>query len=96
MYDVAGNGGQDNEDDDEETAADDRIAEKFRREFIDALVERRQQRRQRPINAPPRSATQRVNPDEILRGPKLGGSRNSRAQVRDALLKEQVEKRRQR
>lgn len=66
-------------------AADERIAEKFRREFMDAMAERRNQRRRAPAPPPRPGAKQ----EEILRGPKLGGSRNARAAMRDILLSQQ-------
>ncbi|KAK3394571.1 hypothetical protein B0H63DRAFT_461315 [Podospora didyma] len=71
-------------------AADDEIAEKFRRDFMDAMSQRHR-RRNPAINAKPRPKT---NQDEILKGPKLGGSRNARAAMRDILLKEQGQKKR--
>jgi hypothetical protein len=91
-------------------AADDRIAEQFRREFMEALHERQQLRRRKRKAAsnappPPRHANGPPPPSgggptrpgkkddgEILRGPKLGGSRNDRAQMRDLLLANQKEK----
>lgn len=66
-------------------AADERIAEEFRREFMDAMAERRNQRRKAPA-PPPRPG---VKQEEILKGPKLGGSRNARAAMRDLLLSQQ-------
>ncbi|KAL1843162.1 hypothetical protein VTJ49DRAFT_2912 [Mycothermus thermophilus] len=70
--------------DEEELAADDRIAEEFRREFFDALAQRH--RRRRAVNAA-KSGPKKT--EEILRGPKLGGSRNDRALMREKLLEEQ-------
>ena len=99
---------------DDGSAADDRIAEQFRREFMEALQERQQLRRRKrkaASNAPPRpgetggggtgsggaGATGPLrkgmkDDGEILRGPKLGGSRNDRAQMRNILLANQKEK----
>ncbi|KAL2142597.1 hypothetical protein VTI28DRAFT_988 [Corynascus sepedonium] len=74
---------------DEEGAADDRIAEEFRREFMDAMAQRTRRRRGPTNPAKPGAKKQ----EEILKGPKLGGSRNARAAMRDILLKEQVSKR---
>jgi hypothetical protein len=74
--------------DGEDVAADDRIAEEFRREFMEAMAQRNR-RRIRPQNAKPAVKKK----EEILRGPKLGGSRNARAAMRDLLLKEQTSKR---
>lgn len=73
-------------------AADERIAEEFRREFMDAMAARRNQRRKAPA-PPPRPG---VKQEEILRGPKLGGSRNARAAMRDLLLSQQEEKKKKR
>lgn len=66
-------------------AADEKIAADFRREFMDAMTERRNQRRKAPAQPPKPGAKQ----EEILRGPKLGGSRNARAAMRDLLLSQQ-------
>ncbi|KAF6839907.1 hypothetical protein CPLU01_01504 [Colletotrichum plurivorum] len=68
--------------------ADDRIAEEFRREFMDAMVQRQQKKK---TAAPPARAGARKADDDVLKGPKLGGSRNSRAAMRDLLLKKEKE-----
>jgi len=73
------------EEGDEEEAADDRIADEFRRQFMDAMSQR-QRRRKPAINAKP---VVKQHTEEILKGPKLGGSRNARAAMRDKLLREQ-------
>ncbi len=90
VYDVqADQGGASGAADGDDGAADDRIAEEFRREFMDAMSQRHQ-RKKPAANAP------KVVPkpgEEVLKGPKLGGSRNMRAQMRDILLKEQEKKR---
>jgi hypothetical protein len=71
----------------EDGAADDRIADEFRRDFMEAMAQRN--RRRRPAqNSKPGAK----NTEEILKGPKLGGSRNARAAMRDLLLKEQQRK----
>lgn len=49
------------------------------------MAERRNQRRKAPA-PPPRPG---VKQEEILKGPKLGGSRNARAAMRDLLLSQQ-------
>ncbi|KAI0101619.1 hypothetical protein GGR51DRAFT_324540 [Nemania sp. FL0031] len=72
---------------DGEGAADDRIAEEFRREFLDALAER--QRRRKPVGPPSKPGAKKE--EEVLKGPKLGGSRNTRAAMRDLLLKKEKE-----
>ncbi|KAI1177607.1 hypothetical protein F4777DRAFT_576928 [Nemania sp. FL0916] len=74
--------------DDDEGAADDRIAEEFRREFLDAMAER--QRRKKPVGPPSKPGAKKE--EEVLKGPKLGGSRNTRAAMRDLLLKKEKEK----
>ncbi|KAK2778220.1 mRNA splicing factor rna helicase [Colletotrichum kahawae] len=68
--------------------ADDRIAEEFRREFMDAMVQRQQKKK---AAAPPARAGARKADEDVLKGPKLGGSRNSRAAMRDLLLKKEKE-----
>jgi hypothetical protein len=75
---------------DGDTAADDRIAEEFQREFMDAMAERQKRRR-----APPQTGKQgsKAKDEDVLKGPKLGGSRNQRAAMRDILLKQQESKR---
>ncbi|KAI2629603.1 hypothetical protein GGR54DRAFT_585731 [Hypoxylon sp. NC1633] len=77
---------------DEDGAADDRIAEEFRREFMDALAER-QKKRKKPSNAPPSSnaAKGAAKNEDVLKGPKLGGSRNVRAAMRNLLLEKAKE-----
>lgn len=78
------------QDEDDGGAADDRIAEQFRREFLEAIAQR-QRRRTAPINRP---KVRKERNEDVLRGPKLGGSRNIRAQMRDILLAQEKEKRR--
>lgn len=78
----------------EDVAADERIAANFRREFMDAMAQRRQMRRRGASAAS--KAKSRPNPDEVLKGPKLGGSRNARAAMRDILLSQQQEKNKRR
>ncbi|KAI2781733.1 hepatocellular carcinoma-associated antigen 59-domain-containing protein [Daldinia loculata] len=71
-------------------AADDRIAEEFRREFMDAMAQR-QQKRKKPTNAPPGSGPGAAADEDVLKGPKLGGSRNVRAAMRNLLLEKAKE-----
>ncbi|VUC20351.1 unnamed protein product, partial [Clonostachys rosea] len=68
--------------------ADERLAEEFRRQFLDDVARRRQQQQQKK-----KKPTQAAKPgsEDVLRGPKLGGSRNQRAAVRDILLKKEKE-----
>lgn len=58
----------------DDQAADDKIADQFRKEFIEAIQSRR--RFARP------KSTKTVKPD-IPRGPKWGGSRSARAAMRE-------------
>ncbi|PWY69174.1 hypothetical protein BO94DRAFT_527309 [Aspergillus sclerotioniger CBS 115572] len=64
-YDAGGGDGQ---------AADDRVAEQFRRDFLDAIQSRRRVARTKNTKA--------AKPD-APRGPKLGGSRSARAAMRE-------------
>ena len=74
---------------DEGETADDRLAEEFRREFLDAMSERRQKKKKAPL-APARPGARKED-TEVLKGPKLGGSRNARSAMRDLLLKKERE-----
>ncbi|KZF24393.1 hypothetical protein L228DRAFT_266735 [Xylona heveae TC161] len=64
---------------DDEMAADERIAEQFRREFMDAISTRRR----RAAPAASSSAATRGKKDDRPKGPKLGGSRSARAAMRE-------------
>ncbi|KAM6539384.1 hypothetical protein FALCPG4_001191 [Fusarium falciforme] len=66
-------------------AADDRLAEEFRQQFLEDVAQR-QLRKKKPANQPARPGS-----EDVLKGPKLGGSRNVRAQMRDLLLKKEKE-----
>ncbi|KAG7006391.1 hypothetical protein G7Y79_00015g039810 [Physcia stellaris] len=68
----------------DDQAADDRIAEQFRREFMDAVSQRRQKPTQ-PAKKPGPGVV-----DESHKGPKLGGSRSARAAMRE--LQEKAKK----
>jgi hypothetical protein len=63
---------------DEEGAADDKIAEKFRKEFIDAILSKRRRR-----GADPKAKGTKKEDKKRPKGPKLGGSRMARAQMRE-------------
>lgn len=65
---------------DDDLAADDRIAEQFRRDFLDAIQSRRRGAR---------AKTNKTAKTDAPRGPKLGGSRSARAAMREAQSKEQ-------
>lgn len=69
----------------EDGAADDRLAEEFRQQFLEDVAQR-QLRKKKPTNQPVRPGS-----EDVLKGPKLGGSRNVRAQMRDLLLKKEKE-----
>ncbi|KAF9634598.1 hypothetical protein BFW01_g5493 [Lasiodiplodia theobromae] len=62
----------------EEGAADDRIVEQFRRDFMEAVQTRHNRR------PPASSAAKGKAADERPKGPKLGGSRSARAAMRAA------------
>jgi hypothetical protein len=70
---------------DQDGAADARLAEEFRQQFLEDVAER-QLRKKKATNQTTRAGT-----EEVLKGPKLGGSRNTRAQMRDLLLKKEKE-----
>ncbi|KAJ5875564.1 uncharacterized protein N7473_012911 [Penicillium subrubescens] len=57
----------------DDQAADDRIAEQFRRDFLDAIQSRRRTR-----------TTKTDSKTEAPKGPKLGGSRSARAAMRES------------
>lgn len=65
-------------------AADERLAEEFRRQFLDDVAQR--QLKKKKTTQPARPGT-----EDVLKGPKLGGSRNVRAAMRDMLLKKEKE-----
>ncbi|KAI0483076.1 hypothetical protein GGR56DRAFT_670880 [Xylariaceae sp. FL0804] len=75
----------------DERAADDRVANKFRKDFLDAMAERRNKKK-RPAQPRKPGHIPRKDNDNILKGPKLGGSRNTRAAMREILLKQAKEK----
>ena len=68
----------------DDQAADDRIAEQFRREFMDAVSQRRQKTSQTAKKAGQGAV------EDSHRGPKLGGSRSARAAMRE--LQEKAKK----
>lgn len=67
----------------DDQAADDRIAEQFRQDFLDS-----QRSRKNKAPAPPPSRSTKRKDEEELKGPKLGGSRNARAAMKEAMLKD--------
>ena len=65
-------------------AADDRLAEAFRRDFLEQVQARRRQRQPIPGSAKAKAREQRKKqPDAPGKGPKLGGSRSARAKLRE-------------
>lgn len=64
----------------DDQAADDRIAEQFRRDFLEAIQTRRRMARSRTTRNQAQADTRR-------RGPKLGGSRSVRAAYREQQVK---------
>ncbi|KAG6033716.1 hypothetical protein E4U41_006821 [Claviceps citrina] len=72
-------------------SADDRMAEEFRRRFFDEMAARRLRRKPIPPTRQQRELRE-MRASEVLKGPKLGGSRNHRAAVRNILLKQEKEK----
>lgn len=71
--------------DEEDGAADDRLAEEFRQQFLEDVAQR-QLKKKKPTNQPNKPGS-----EDVLKGPKLGGSRNVRAAMRDLLLKKEKE-----
>jgi hypothetical protein len=69
----------------DDQAADDRIAEAFRKEFMDAVSAR--QRKKAVPAQPPSRAIGGKKEEEVMKGPKLGGSRSARAAMRETMLK---------
>ncbi|TGZ82216.1 hypothetical protein EX30DRAFT_363300 [Ascodesmis nigricans] len=65
---------------DADMAADDRIAEKFRKEFVDAMLSKR---RRRGDGAGSQSAQKKKGEEKRPKGPKLGGSRMARQMMRE-------------
>jgi hypothetical protein len=72
----------------DDQAADDRIAEAFRREFMDAVSQR--QRKKAVPAAPPARGPGGKKIEEELKGPKLGGSRSARAAHMNMLKQQQT------
>ncbi|OKL55640.1 hypothetical protein UA08_09107 [Talaromyces atroroseus] len=64
----------------DDQAADDRIAEQFRRDFMEAIQSRRRTMRAR---ATTNKINKKTTKPEPPRGPKLGGSRSARAAMRE-------------
>jgi len=66
-----------------DVAADERMAEEFRREFMSAQQERASQ--YAPVKKKPDAKM--TEEERLLKGPKLGGSRSARAAMHAAMLK---------
>ncbi|PLN76512.1 hypothetical protein BDW42DRAFT_178542 [Aspergillus taichungensis] len=67
---------EEEEEEGEDQAADDKVAEQFRRDFLDAIQSRRRAKKKKPTT----TATTKPEPPK---GPKLGGSRSARAAMRE-------------
>ncbi|KAK2762809.1 hypothetical protein FQN54_000984 [Arachnomyces sp. PD_36] len=74
------------EPDEDGQAADDRIAEKFRRDFMEAIQARRRGARARRATKATSNSKQAAK-TAAPRGPKLGGSRSARAAMRESQVK---------
>ncbi|KAG8428309.1 hypothetical protein J3459_004050 [Metarhizium acridum] len=72
-------------------SADDRMADEFRQRYIEEVAARRLKRRP-ALTAKQQQQQQQQQQADVLRGPKLGGSRNVRAAARDILLKQKQER----
>ena len=66
----------------DELEADDRIAEQFRQDFLDAMQSRQRTRTSGQPKPPPGKSAETGQ-----RGPKLGGSRSARAAMREQQVK---------
>ena len=71
-------------DDEDAEAADERVAEQFRREFLDAQQAKRKRQPPAPTTAKGKDAAK----ESKSKGPKLGGSRSARAAMREKELAE--------
>ena len=69
--------------------ADEKMAERFRREFEEQSSERK---RTRPVAPPSQKSGYGQKEEEVLKGPKLGGSRMQRQAMREVLLKAEKDK----
>lgn len=68
----------------DDQAADDRIADQFRRDFMEAIHSRRRTARARAAtSAKNTTSSSKTAKPEAPRGPKLGGSRSARAAMRE-------------
>jgi hypothetical protein len=63
------------------------MADEFRQRYLNEVAARRQKKR--PVQT---TKQQQQQAENVLKGPKLGGSRNQRAAARDMLLKQEKEK----
>ncbi|KAG8428351.1 hypothetical protein J3459_004014 [Metarhizium acridum] len=76
-------------------SADDRMADEFRQRYIEEVAARRLKRRPALTAKQQQQQQQQQQQADVLRGPKLGGSRNVRAAARDILLKQKQEREKQ-
>ncbi|KAL9623649.1 MAG: hypothetical protein Q9160_002105 [Pyrenula sp. 1 TL-2023] len=84
--------GESSNDNDNELEADERVAEQFKQDFIEAMQSRKRTRTAGQPKPPGGSSTGKAG-ESVSRGPKLGGSRNARAAMREKELQQQKGKR---
>lgn len=84
--------GESSNENDNELEADERVAEQFKQNFMEAMQSRKRTRTGGQPKPPGGTGTGRPG-ESVSRGPKLGGSRNARAAMREKELKQQKGKR---
>jgi hypothetical protein len=72
----------------EDGDADERLAAQFQQQYMEDVA-RKQAKKKKPSAAGQQG--QAATAEEVLKGPKLGGSRNARSAVRDMLLRKEKE-----
>lgn len=72
----------------EDGDADERLAAQFQQQYMEDVA-RKQAKKKKPSAAGQQG--QAAAAEEVLKGPKLGGSRNARSAVRDMLLRKEKE-----
>jgi len=74
----------------EEGDADERLAAQFQQQYMEDMA-RKQAKKKKPTAAGQQGQAAAAGAEEVLKGPKLGGSRNARSAVRDMLLRKEKE-----
>ncbi|KAG9257961.1 uncharacterized protein F5Z01DRAFT_644722 [Emericellopsis atlantica] len=74
----------------EEGDADERLAAQFQQQYMEDMA-RKQAKKKKPVAAGQQGQAAAAGAEEVLKGPKLGGSRNARSAVRDMLLRKEKE-----